>query len=313
VTDADVVLGWLDRKALLGGALPIDLAAADQAIAAAVAKPLGLGVAEAAARIAEVVNANMAQALRIVSVERGHDPQEFSLIAFGGAGPVHAAALAEELQIPEVIIPPAPGAFSALGLVASDLRRDWSRTLYADVADVDPARVAHAIAAMEAEAAAFLDAAGVPSERRSILRQADVRYRRQAYELTVPLIPGLINRSVIDALAEAFHARHAQTYGHANRAEAVQLVNLRVTALGRLPAMNLVQQADAASARVSERSVWFPGVGFVATPVHWRLGLVPGRRLDGPVIIEALDSTTVVPPGWQARIDEFGCIRLVRS
>jgi N-methylhydantoinase A len=124
VTDADVVLGWLDRGALLGGALRIDLAAAERAIADAVASPLGLPVAEAAARIVEVVNANMAQALRIVSVERGHDPHEFSLIAFGGAGPVHAAALAEELQIPEVIIPPAPGAFSALGLVASDLRRD---------------------------------------------------------------------------------------------------------------------------------------------------------------------------------------------
>ena len=138
VTDADVVLGWLDRDALLGGALRIDLAAAERAIADAVARPLGLSVAEAAARIVEVVNANMAQALRIVSVERGHDPQEFSLIAFGGAGPVHAVALAEELQIPEVIVPPAPGAFSALGLVASDLRRDYSRTLYANLAEVDP-------------------------------------------------------------------------------------------------------------------------------------------------------------------------------
>ena len=186
----------------------------------------------------------MAQALRIVSVERGHDPQEFSLIAFGGAGPVHAAALAEELQIPEVIIPPAPGAFSALGLVASDLRRDYSRTLYANLAEVDPARVADAIAAMEADAVAMLDAANVPEERRAVIRQADVRYRRQAYELTVPLIDGPINRLVTDALAEAFHAKHAQTYGHANRAEAVQLVNLRVTALGKLPALTLAQRAD---------------------------------------------------------------------
>jgi N-methylhydantoinase A len=307
VTDADVVLGWLDRDVLLGGALRIDAAAAERAIADAVASPLGLSVAEAAARIVEVVNANMAQALRIVSVERGHDPQEFSLIAFGGAGPVHAAALAEELQIPEVIIPPAPGAFSALGLAASDLRRDWSRTLYANLADVDPLRMADAIAAMEADAVAMLDAAHVPEERRAIIRQADLRYRRQAYELTVPLIGGRIDRSVTDALAEAFHAKHAQIYGHANRAEPVQLVNLRV------PALTLAQHADPDSARTRERDVWFAETGFAATPVHWRLGLAPGTVIAGPAIIEALDSTTVVPPGWQARIDEFGCIRLART
>ena len=313
VTDADIVLGWLDRETLLDGALPIDLAAAERAIVDAVASPLGLSVADAAARIAEVVNANMAQALRIVSVERGHDPQEFSLIAFGGAGPVHAAALAEELQIPEVIIPPAPGAFSALGLVASDLRRDYARSLYASLSEVDPPRVAETVAAMEAEAIVMLDAAQVPPQHRSVLRRADLRYRRQAYELTVSLIEGPINRSMLDALAETFHARHAQTYGHANRAEPVQLVNLRVTALGRQPPLRMAQAADPDSRRVRERDVWFSGGGFVPTPVHWRLGLLPGESLMGPTIIEALDSTTVVPPQWIARIDEFGCIRMMRA
>jgi N-methylhydantoinase A len=174
VTDADVVLGWLDREALLGGALPIDLAAAERALAE-VGAPFGLSVPDIAARIVEVVNSNMAQALRIVSVERGLDPQEFSLIAFGGAGPVHAVALAEELQIPEVIIPPAPGAFSALGLVATDLKRDYARTLYADLGQVEVARVAEAFAAMEAAGTAMLEAAQVPAERRALLRQADVR------------------------------------------------------------------------------------------------------------------------------------------
>ncbi len=312
VTDADVVLGYLDRDALLGGGLPIDLAAAEHAIDEHVARLLGLSVPDAAARIVEVVNANMAQALRIVSVERGHDPQEFSLVAFGGAGPVHAVALAEELQIPEVIIPPAPGAFSALGLVASDLRRDYSRTLYADPARVDPARVADVIAAMEASAAAMLDAARVPAERRALIRQADVRYRRQAYELTVPLAEGRIDRAALDALIEAFHGKHVQTYGHANRAEAVQLVNLRLTAVGRLPALTLAQRGDATGARVRERSVWFSGPGSVATPVHWRDGLAPGSMIAGPAVIEALDSTTVVPQGWHARIDDLGYIRIVR-
>ena len=313
VTDADVVLGYLDREALLGGDLRVDLAAAERAIDDAVARPLGLSVTDAAARIVDVVNSSMAQALRIVSVERGHDPQEFSLIAFGGAGPVHAAALAEELGIPEVIVPPVPGAFSALGLVASDLKRDWSRTLYADLATADPARVGEAIAAMEQAGLDMLRSARVPPERQVLLRQADVRYRRQAYELTVPIGDGEITRQTLDDVAAAFHTRHAQTYGHANSSEPVQLVNLRLTALGRQPNLVLAQPADPARARRREREVWFMQSGFTATPVHARDGLVPGTSLAGPAIIEAMDSTIIVPPAWSARIDDLGYVRMTRS
>jgi N-methylhydantoinase A len=310
VTDADVVLGYLDREALLGGGLRIDLAAAERAIDAAIGRPLGLSVPEAAARIIEVVNGNMAQALRIVSIERGHDPQEFSLIAFGGAGPVHAVSLAEELQIPEVIVPPVPGAFSALGLVASDLKRDYSRTLYADLAGIDPSRVGEAIAGMEQAGRAMLHAARVPPERQVLLRLADVRYRRQAYELTVPIADGEITRATLDDLAAAFHAKHEQTYGHANCSEHVQLVNLRLSAIGRQPDLVLAQRADPASARTRSRDVWFAETGFAPTTVHWRDGLMPGTHIVGPAIIEAMDSTTVVPPGWTARIDDLGYIRL---
>jgi N-methylhydantoinase A len=313
VTDADVVLGWLDREALLGGGLKIDLAAAERAVSTDVAEPFGLSVRDAAARIVEVVNSNMAQALRIVSVERGHDPREFSLIAFGGAGPVHAVALAEELAIPEVIIPPAPGAFSALGLVATDLKRDYARTLYADLGRVTPERVAEAFAAMEEAGTAMLQAASVPADRRGLLRSADVRYRRQAYELTLPVENGTVTRATLDALAAAFHAKHEQTYGHANTAEPVQLVNLRLTALGRLPNLKLTQPSDPASARVRQREVWFAATGFVTADVHWRNGLASGTEIIGPAIIEALDSTTVVPPGWIARIDDLGYIRLTRG
>ncbi|HET8997433.1 MAG TPA: hydantoinase/oxoprolinase family protein, partial [Acetobacteraceae bacterium] len=215
-------------------------------------------------------------------------------------------------QIPEIIIPPAPGAFSALGLVASDLKRDYSRTLYADLAQVEPHRVADGFAGMEAAGGAMLEQARVPAEQRALLRFADVRYRRQAYELTVPVAEGPVTRDTLDALAEAFHARHAQTYGHANRAETVQLVNLRVTALGRLPGLQLTQRGDPASARVRTRDVWFPHAGFVTTRVHWRDGLSPGSVLAGPLVIDALDSTTVVPPGWQASVDTWGCIRIRR-
>jgi N-methylhydantoinase A len=313
VTDADVVLGWLDREALLGGALPVDLAAAERAVMADVAAPFGLSVREAAARIVEVVNSNMAQALRIVSVERGHDPREFSLIAFGGAGPVHAVALAEELAIPEVIIPPAPGAFSALGLVATDLKRDYARTLYADLGSVDPIRVDQAFAAMQAAGVATLEAARVPLEQRALPRFADVRYRRQAYELTLPMEDGPVTRAMLDRLAASFHQKHEQTYGHANRAEAVQLVNLRLTAVGKLADLKLAQPSDPASVRVRRREVWFAATGFVSVDVHWRNGLTAGSSIAGPAIIEAMDSTTVVPPGWIGRIDALGYIRLTRA
>jgi N-methylhydantoinase A len=279
----------------------------------AVAQPLGLTVPEAAARIAEIVNATMAEALRIVAVERGHDARGFSLIAFGGAGPVHAAALAEELQIPEVVVPPVPGAFSALGLVATDLKRDYVRTLYADLGTVDPTRVASVFAAMEASGTSMLDTAQVPPEQRAMPRQADLRYRRQAYELTVPLPDGPVTRASLDAAMAAFHAKHETTYGHANRAEPVQLVNLRLTAVGRLPSLMLAQTGDATQARTRTRDVWFAATGFVSTPVHWRPGLIAGSVVRGPAIVEAVDSTIVIPPGWIARADEMGFLRLTRS
>jgi len=312
VTDADVVLGYLDRKALLGGALAINLAAAEAAIRKRVADPLGLQVTEAAAAIVEIVNSNMAEALRIVSVERGHDPREFALIAFGGAGPVHAAALAAELQIPEVIVPPVPGAFSALGLVASDLKRDYSRTLYADLSALDPAQVAKALIEMEAMASEWLTAVAIPLTRRALVRAADVRYRRQAYELTVPLAEGPIARASLDILADAFHEKHSRTYGHANPEEPVQLVNLRLTAIGRLPSLALALPPATALARRTMREVWFPEIGSTPCPVHWRDGLAAGETLAGPAIVEAMDSTIVVPPGWIASVDGKGYIRLRR-
>ena len=313
VTDANVVLGYLDPEALLGGGLPIDYAAAERAVSTGVGAHYGLSAADAAERIVRIVNSNMAQALRIVSVERGHDPRAFSLIAFGGAGPVHAVALAEELGIPEVIIPPAPGAFSALGLVATDLKRDYARTLYADLGTVTPERVADTFAAMEAAGAAMLESANVPPERRALVRMADVRYRRQAYELTIPVAGGPIGQAGLDDLAAGFHARHEQTYGHANRAEPVQLVTLRLTALGRRADLQLSRLGDPSKARVRRRAVWFAATGFVTTTVYWRDGLTKGEILTGPVVVEALDSTVVVPPGWKAVVDAMGYFRVTRE
>jgi len=310
VSDANVVLGYLNREALLGGDLKIDLPAAEAAIRRSIGDPLGLSVPDAAARVIEIVDSNMAEALRIVSIERGHDPREFILVAFGGAGPIHAASLAAELQIPEVVVPPAPGVFSALGLVATDLRRDYSRTFYADLAKADPAEVAAALAAMEAEGRAMLEAAKVPAERRALLRSADIRYRRQAYELTVPMADGPVTRESLAALVATFHEKHRQTYGHAGLADSVQLVNLRLSAVGRIPSVELAQRANGAARGDGSRDVWFPATGFATTPVYWRNGLKADAAIDGPAIIEAVDSTTVVPPGWRATVDARGYIRM---
>jgi N-methylhydantoinase A len=313
VTDANVVLGYLDPASPLAGDLAVDRAAASAAIARDVAQPLGVSVEEGAAKIIEIVNANMCEALRIVSIERGLDPRDFSLVAFGGAGPIHAVALAAELAIPEVIIPPAPGAFSALGLVASDVKRDYARTLYADLGSIDAAEVNEVVSRMEAEGAAMLAAAGVPPKAREMQRFADLRYPRQAYELTVPFDGAAVTRASLDRLMATFHQRHEQTYGHANRNEAIQMVNLRVTAIGRLPPIRIRQESRPGRQEVRQRQAWFPQTGTVTAAVHRREELASEAKIPGPCIIDALDCTAVIPPGWSGEVDANGYIHVRRS
>ena len=389
VTDANVVLGYLSRTHLLGGRLPIDAAAAEAAVRAHVADPLGQSVMEAAAGIISVVNHGMAEALRIVSVERGHDAREFSLAAFGGAGPVHAAALAEEIDIPEVIVPPIPGGFSALGLVTTDLRRDWSHTFYSPIESIDLGALNQRLAELERAAEFMLRGAGVPEPDRAIERAADCRYTKQAYELTVPLASGTVTRETLDALAREFHAQHLRTYGHENPNESVQMVNVRVTATGRMPRVEFHAHAQppvATKAKAgggaaaggdttardgaatgdgtaagggamsedgvaTEREVWFgepvlcPVIGrhdLAAGPSDSGAGTPAGAGTDlgagtgtevgtevdtrvdakvdtgigtarpGPLIVEEMDCTVVVPPGWSATLDERGFIVMTR-
>ena len=314
VTDANLLLGRLDAKSLLGGALPIDYARAEAAISTRIAAPLGLTVGQAAAAILAVVNNAMAEALRIVSVERGHDARAFSLICFGGAGPLHATALAEELEMTEVVVPPVPGAFSALGLVGSDIRRDYGRTFFAPLDEVRPAALEDAYRDLEGVARRMLARTGLPEADWALARSADLRYIRQAYELNVAA-PNPVDPAALATLGERYHDRHAQTYGHANRDERVQLVTLRLSASARLPELALVQKMPTGAGSASEkarRPVWFASVGQVETAIHDRDRMVAGDRLDGPVVIESLDSTIVVPPDWTARMDERGFILLNR-
>jgi N-methylhydantoinase A len=315
VTDCDLLLGYLDQRSLLGGELKIDRAAAEDAVRTRLAEPLGIDTRRAAAAVIDVVNNAMAEVLKIVSVQRGHDPRDFALAPFGGAGPLHAAALAAELGIAEVICPPIPGAFSALGLVGTDLKRDYVQTLFVTTDEADPAAVEAAFAALEKRGDAMLAKAGVAADRRRFERSVDARYRRQSYELMVPVAPGAIEHATLGTIAEAFHARHRQTYGHDNRDEPVQLVSVRVAAIGAIPRL-IVRDAPAAAgsdAVKSRREVWFRDVGAIEALVYDRARMPAGLAVGGPAVIESLESTILVPPQWVATMNEDGFVVMTRS
>jgi N-methylhydantoinase A len=315
VTDCNLMLGYLDKQSLLAGDLPIDHAAAEAAIAARLAEPLGVDVRTAAAAVIDVVNHAMAEALKIVSVQRGHDARQFVLAAFGGAGPLHAAALADELGIAEVLCPPIPGAFSALGLVGTDLKRDYVRTVYTTTEGADPAALERAFAELEHEGAGMLDRAHIAPDQRRFERSVDARYERQSYELTIPVAEGTLHRATLAQIAEAFHDRHRATYGHDNRAEPVQLVSIRLTAVGLIPTLTIRDRpaAPGAEAAKSVRSVWFRKTGAATATVHDRARIPAGRVIPGPAVVESLESTILVPPAWQATMDRDGFMLLTRS
>ena len=314
VTDANLVLGYLDANSLLDGDLPIDYQRAEHALKQKIGDPMNMTALEAAAAVRDIVNNGMAEALRIVSIERGHDPREFSLVAFGGAGPVHAAALAEELDIPRIIVPPIPGGFSALGLVMTDVRRDYARTLYRQLEDLAASDIEAVWSELQAQGEEMLTSTGISPDHWRFRRSADLRYSRQAYELNVTAAAGEFTDKTKAKLAESFHSRHEQTYGHKNLTEPVHLVTLRLTAVGELGRLEIADIicSDGASEK-SRRPVWFAQTGTTNCSVHNRSSLAAGVSLDGPVIVESLDSTLVVPPGWTARNDYNGFITLERS
>ena len=315
VTDCNLLLGYLDKSSLLAGDLPIDFEAAEAAIREKLAEPLNVDVRTAAAAVIDVVNHAMAEALKIVSVQRGHDPRDFVLAAFGGAGPLHATALANELGVSEVLCPPVPGAFSALGLVGSDMKRDYVRTVYTTTAKAVPEDLEVAFAALEADGAAMLDRAGVAAERRRFERTIDARYERQSYELSVSVRDGRLDAAAIQSIAGTFHDQHRRTYGHDNRSEPVQLVSLRVAAIGEIPPLSIRQETAAAGSDAikTERDVWFRDTGTVSATIYDRARMPAGSNASGPAVIESLESTILVPPGWLARLDENGFVSMRRE
>ena len=315
VTDCNLLLGYLDTSSLLDGELAIDHAAAQAAVNRRLAEPLGVDARAAAAAVIDVVNNAMAEALKIVSVQRGHDSRDFALAAFGGAGPLHAAALADELDIAEVICPPIPGAFSALGLVTTDLKRDYVRTLYTTASSADPAALEAAFVALEGKGAAMLERAGVTSARRRFERSVDARYPRQSHELAVPVPPRAIDVAALKEIAATFHDRHRHTYGHDNRSEPVQIVSIRVAAVGTIPPLTIRDKVASLGTNPikGKRQVWFRATGAIDATVYERRRMPPGLVAAGPAVIESLESTILVPPGWQAKMDADGFVLLTRQ
>ena len=311
VTDANVVLGRLDKDNFLGGEMSLDDGASRRVIHD-LAERLGLSDLEAAEGIVTIVNSNMANAIRSRTVQKGIDPRGYSLVAFGGAGPLHGAEVAKMLSIPEVIVPPYPGITSAVGLLTTDLKYETIRTEFQVSTDIDFARLNDDFSGMEKSlreqfAADEVDVGGV-----SFARAADMRYVGQGYELRVDMPDGDIDPAALDQAFERFHQQHTAEYGHHFADSPIEIVNIRLTGIGETPKIGRPAPAggpslEAARVKVSE-SVFRKGdeLETVETAFYERDKLPIGERFDGPAIVLQTDSTTVVPPGCSAAADAHG-------
>jgi N-methylhydantoinase A len=309
VTDANVVLQTLNPTHLLGGRMSVRQDLAKQAVGR-LADRLGLGLMETAQGIIAVVTANMARAIRVISVQRGHDPREYTLMAFGGAGPLHAARLARELEIKRVLVPRNPGILCAMGLLLTDLRADFAATKLLPLEPAILPDIEQALAALAAQAEAWFAHEGIAPEHRRLARTVDMRYAGQNYELAVPLPDGPPNAATLERLAEGFFEIHRRLYGFVAEDEPVQLVTFRAEATGLVSKATLKAHAleapDATKAIREQRPVWLAeAANFVPCPVYDRDRLRPGHQFAGPAIVEQMDATTVVLPGMSARVDPF--------
>jgi N-methylhydantoinase A len=315
VTDANVVLGRIGTSRRLGGSITIDPGRARGAVAALAGLLPGLGVEALAEGIVKIAVARMTSAIREISIQRGHDPRDFTLIAFGGAGPMHAAALAEEIGLPRVLVPRHPGNFSALGLLASDVKHDDVRTRVGPLRE-RAALLEEVFGGMETSARRQLELEGFGAKTMRLRRSLDLRYRGQAFELAIPVGAECADASALDAIEDAFHREHRSVYGHENRRATVELVNARLTAYGLVakPAADRYRSATVSlgDALIERRRVWFAGVP-AACPVWERERLPEGARLRGPAIVEEFGATTVLPPGWVAELDAHGNLVLERE
>jgi N-methylhydantoinase A len=307
VTDAHLLLGRLLPDRFLGGRMALSVSAAQRALRP-LAKAFGGDPVRAAASVVRVANASMERALRVISVERGHDPRRFTLVAFGGAGPLHACELAEALSIPRVLIPLFPGVLSAFGMAAAPVSRDEVQAVLATVPPQDSERFARRLERvfqrLEKRASRELTVQGY-GKRVRMRRALDLRYAGQSYELTVE-IASSSEALVPSRYLPAFHRAHRRRYGHAEPARAVELVavRLRAEAPGASVRLQTLRRGNGHPRRLERRQIWFERSRL--SSVYERESLRAGDRLRGPALVLQLDTTTIVPPGWQGVVDEVG-------
>lgn len=313
VTDANIVLGRLDTENFLGGAMALDPKAAERAVQK-LADELSLPLAEAAEGVIAILNANMANAIRARTVQKGIDPRQYALVASGGAGPLHAVEVAQLLEIPEVVVPPHPGINSAKGLLTTDLKYDIVRTAFFLSSAMDLGRMNSELEEMEQQLREQLSADHIDPAGAAFERSSDARYVGQGYELRLPLPAGSLSGEALESAFQEFHELHALEYGHHFPESPIELVNLRVTAIGEVPKIGpstAPEGGSLASARIRSDRALFRVDGELKpleTAVYAREHLPVGKALSGPAIILQTDSTTVIPPGCTAEIDKTGSL-----
>ena len=319
VTDANLVLGRLDSNHFLGGEMLIHQALAEAAIDN-LAETIGLTRHETAEGVVAIVNSNMANAVRGVTIRKGHDPRAFTLVAFGGAGPLHAAEVADSLDIPEVLIPPHPGLTSAIGLLTSDLKYDAIQAEFMLNSEADPGKLNQDFEALETSVRGQLFRDDVPETRIRIARAAECRYVGQGYELRVPVPNGPLNKFNLTKVWSAFHKLHRAEYGHSFRNRPIELVAIRLVGVGAMPKISpLRPDANAKGIGASGggvHDVYFRVNGRLRpfpTRCYDRVRLAADAKIDGPAIILQIDSTTVIPPGWSVRNDPSGSLLLAKN
>jgi len=311
VTDANVVLGRLDKEDFLGGGMKLDDIASHRVIEE-LAGRLGLGKLEAAEGVLTIINSNMANAIRSRTVQKGVDPREFALVAFGGAGPLHGADVARMLGIPEVIVPPYPGITSAMGLLTTDLKYDTIRTQFQVSGKIDLDRINADLVDMERRLASQFAADHLDPDKLRFVRDGDLRYVGQGYELKIPLPSGTLAKEHLEAVWRLFHLAHQREYGHYFERNPIEIVNIRVTGVGEMPKLHKLRAPEGGpleAARTKTGRCVFRIGGELKSfeTAFYRRHLLPiGERFAGPAIVLQKDSTTVIPPGWSAINDAAG-------
>jgi len=310
VTDADLILGFLNKDFFLGGKMKLHYDLAYKAIKEKIADPLGVDVMRAAFGIFDVVNNNMADVLRVVTIQKGYDPREFMMIAFGGGGGVHAAFLAQDLGIPTVVVPKTASAFSALGMVESFLKHDFVHTYHGILQQADFTEINKVLKKMEEEGYELLKKEGIKEEEKRAVYSFDLRYLGQHHEVNVEIPAHELSKDDIPVIEELFHKRHEALYAYREQDTPIEIINVRVSVIGELPRTKLPEEKlngeDPSKAYVGTRDVFYEGYDeLVATKVYRGDLLVPGNMIIGPAIIEETTTTIVIPPNCSAKIDQF--------